>query len=80
MERRTIGKAAALSRARETVEAHGLPWEEPVKVSRPPLGIGHYTIWTNWGMRDGMLRIHVDARSGEVTRLQSVSRHGKRWI
>jgi hypothetical protein len=49
--------------AREHVEAQGLPWIEPVRVSRSPLG--GWSVMTNANQRGGNIFMQV-TRGGRV--------------
>lgn len=61
-----ISAEEAVHIARAAVADRGWAWREPVKVTET---LRSYRFWTNTDYRGGNVFIHVDARTGEVTKL-----------
>ncbi len=55
-----LSREEATRLAHEHVERQGLPWTEPVSVSRTP--IGGWTVMTNAGMRGGNVYLEISRR------------------
>jgi hypothetical protein len=59
-----ISKADAKELARAECGRRGLPFAEPVLVSRR--GLRRYSVWTDGRMRGGNVSLSVDRRTGAV--------------
>jgi hypothetical protein len=61
----------AARKAQAAVDERGWSWREPVKVTET---LRSYRFWTNLHYRGGNVFVHVDARTGEVTKLTMAPR------